>query len=229
MTTLPHKHSQISLVVRDVIIGMSDGLTVPFALAAGLTGALAAAHLVVTAGLAEIAAGSISMGLGGYLAAQSDVEHYLRERAVEEQEVQEIPAEEKQEIRDFLGKYGVSKTEAEPVVRALAANPKAWVDFMMLHELGLEKPDPLRARKSAATIAASYVVGGFVPLAPYFFVAQAHDGLRYSIGLTLLALVTFGYFKARVSGTNAWRSALRTLIVGGIAAGAAYALARLIS
>lgn len=224
-----YQHFQAPLVVRDIIIGMSDGLTVPFALAAGLTGALAASHLVVTAGLAEIAAGSISMGLGGYLAAQSDSEHYFRERGVEKREIKTVPEREEQEIRDFLAPYGVSAAEAEPVVRALKANHTAWIDFMMLHELGLEKPDPLRARKSAATIAGAYIVGGFVPLAPYFFVSQAHDGLSYSIVFTLLALVAFGYFRGRFSGTSAWRSAWRTLVVGGIAASAAYALARLIT
>ncbi len=224
-----HHHFKASLTVRDVIIGMSDGLTVPFALAAGLTGAMAASHLVVAAGLAEIAAGSISMGLGGYLAAESDAEHYYREREVEKLEVRESPAKEEQEIRDFLAPYGISPAQAEPVVAALKANHRAWVDFMMLHELGLERPDPLRARKSAATIALAYVAGGFVPLAPYFFVTQAHQGLLYSAILTLLALLNFGYVRGRVSGTNAWRSALHTLLVGGIAASAAYALARLIT
>jgi|SRR5579884_3532776 len=222
-------HFTASESVRDVVIGMSDGLTVPFALAAGLTGAIAASHLVVTAGLAEIVAGSISMGLGGYLAAKSDAEHYYRERKIEEREVVETPEVEAQEVRDILNGWGLSAKQAEPIIEVFRQNPKAWVDFMMTNELGLEEPHQKRARNSAVTIATAYAVGGIVPLAPYFFVANARQGLPISIVVTLMALLLFGYFKARIAGTNAIRSAVQTVVVGGLAAAAAFVLARAIS
>src|SRR5579884_1518446 len=160
-------HFTASESVRDVVIGMYDGLTVPFALAAGLTGAIAASRLVITAGLAEIVAGSISMGLGGYLAARSDAEHYYRERQIEEQEVIDTPEVEAQEVRDILKDYGLTEQQTEPIIKSFRTNPKAWVDFMMSNELGLEQPHPKRARDSAVTIATSYAVGGIIPLSPY--------------------------------------------------------------
>ena len=215
--------------VRDVVIGMSDGLTVPFALAAGLTGAIAASHIVVVAGLAEIAAGSIAMGLGGYLAARSDAEHYASERVREQTEVVEKPAVETHEVMEIFEQYGVRPEDSTRLVEALKKDPEQWVNFMMRFELGLEKPEPKRAVWSAATIAISYIVGGLVPLAPYMLVSNALLGLRYSAALTTAALLLFGYVKGRFTGSHAWRSAFQTLIIGGLAAAAAFGLARLIS
>ena len=222
-------HFTASESVRDVVIGMSDGLTVPFALAAGLTGAIAASHLIVIAGLAEIAAGCISMGLGGWLAAKSDAEHYRRERKVEEREVRETPEVEAQEVRDIFKEYGLTAQQTEPIIDNFRANPKMWVDFMMTNELGLEKPHPQRAVYSALTIAASYAIGGFVPLSPYFFVHNSRHALYPSIIVTLIALFIFGFFKAKVAGTDKLKSAMQTVLVGGIAATAAFLIARAIS
>ena len=215
--------------VRDVVIGMSDGLTVPFALAAGLSGAVAATRLVVIAGLAEIAAGSIAMGLGGYLAARSDAEHYESERAREEREVVELPDEEEREVAEILKTYGMSDEQARPVVAAMAKRPSAWIDFMMRFELGLEKPEPKRALTSASTIAVSYIAGGFIPLAPYMLLRQAHSALAFSVVVTLIALAIFGFVKGRYTGARPWRSAIQTVVIGGLAASAAFGLARLFS
>jgi VIT1/CCC1 family predicted Fe2+/Mn2+ transporter len=184
---------------------------------------------VITAGLAEIAAGSIAMGLGGYLAARSDAEHYASERRREQAEVRDIPAAEAREVIDVLASYGVSAEAADPVVRALERRPEAWVDFMMRFELGLEKPDPKRAVISAATIAVAYIVGGLVPLAPYFVFAAAGRALAVSVGCTLLALLVFGYVKGHFTGAGPVRSALQTALVGGLAAAAAFGIARAIT
>lgn len=231
MPTIPHveKHFTAGEVVRDVVIGMSDGLTVPFALAAGLTGAIDASRIVVTAGLAEIAAGSIAMGLGGYLAARGDAEHYMSERAREVREVKEVPDTEADEITDIFQEYGVRPEESQATVDSLRQRPKEWVDFMMKFELGLEEPDPKRARRSAGTIAASYVAGGLIPLAPYFFEHSAKSALWFSVGFTLLALAIFGYIKGRFTGVNALKSSSQTVVIGGIAAMAAFLIARWIS
>jgi vacuolar iron transporter family protein len=226
----PHieRHFTAGDRVRDVVIGMSDGLTVPFALAAGLSGAVDSTGIIVTAGLAEIAAGSIAMGLGGYWAARSDAEHYSSERRREEIEVREIPAVEADEVAEVFRAYGLSKAESAPVVDALRRRPEAWVDFMMRFELGLEKPDPARALTSAMTIAGAYVAGGFIPLAPYLFSASARAALVASIAVTLLALLVFGYVKGRFTGARAGRSALQTALIGGLAAAAAFGIARAI-
>src|SRR3989475_8600584 len=191
------RHFTAGETVRDIVIGMSDGLTVPFALAAGLTGAINSAGIIVTAGLAEIAAGSIAMGLGGYLAARSDAEHYAKEREREHREVKEIPEEEMREVAQVFHSYGLTQQESAPIVEALAKHPKKWVDFMMRFELGLEKPDPKRAFVSALTIATAYVAGGLIPLAPYIvagYVKQMTVGtaLLFSIAVTLVALLVFG-------------------------------------
>ena len=223
------QHFTSGNLVRDLIIGMSDGLTVPFALAAGLSGAIASTHVVVTAGLAEIAAGSIAMGLGGYLAARSDAEHYASERLREEGEIVTMPEEEKLEVTKIFESYGLNRSESSTVVEALSERPVAWVDFMMKFELGLEKPDPGRAVRSASTIAAAYVAGGFIPLSPYFLFAQAQEALLISVAVTLAALAIFGYLKGRATGTPAFRSAAQTVSIGGLAAGAAFALAKAIS
>ncbi len=231
MPQTPHieRHFTAGEVVRDVVIGMSDGLTVPFALAAGLSGAVDNSHIVVVAGLAEIAAGSIAMGLGGYLAAKSDAEHYASERLREEREVQEIPDEEAREVQKVFADYGLSQDESVPVIQALTQKPKEWVDFMMRFELGLEEPDPKRALQSALTIAASYVCGGFIPLAPYMAMHSARLALVWSVVVTLVALGVFGYVKGRFTGSRPGRSATQTIVIGGLAAAAAFLLAKLIS
>jgi VIT1/CCC1 family predicted Fe2+/Mn2+ transporter len=223
------RHFTSGETVRDIVIGMSDGLTVPFALAAGLSGAVESTSIVITAGLAEIAAGSIAMGLGGYLAARSDAEHYASERRREQAEVRDIPAAEAKEVADVFGSYGVSAEAAAPVVRALQERPEAWIDFMMRFELGLETPDPKRALVSAATIAGAYIAGGLIPLAPYFIFAAAARALAVSVAFTLLALFVFGYVKGHFTGARPIRSALQTALVGGLAAAAAFGIARAIS
>jgi VIT1/CCC1 family predicted Fe2+/Mn2+ transporter len=235
MPQTPHteRHFTASEVVRDIVIGMSDGLTVPFALAAGLTGGLQGAAnptgIIVTAGLAEIAAGSIAMGLGGYLAAKSDAEHYAKERERERREVDEIPHEEMREVAEVFQEYGLTQEETWPIVEALRKQPKKWIDFMMRFELGLEKPDPRRALTSAITIGGAYAAGGFVPLAPYMFTRNASTALLVSIATTLATLFIFGFIKGRFTGTRPMRSALQTALIGSLAAGAAFLLARAIS
>lgn len=229
------RHFTAGPTVRDIVIGMADGLTVPFALAAGLTGiAEASPGIIVTAGLAEVAAGAIAMGLGGYLAARSDAEHYVKEREREKREVKEIPDEEKREVAQVFHSYGLSHEESEPIVEALTKHPQKWVDFMMRFELGLEKPDPKRAFVSAFTIASSYVAGGLIPLAPYILAAyvrrmNVETALFFSVVVTLLALFVFGFIKGRFTGTRPLRSALQTALIGSLAAGAAFLIARLIS
>lgn len=223
------RHFTAGDTVRDVVVGMSDGLTVPFALAAGISGAIAVSHLVVTAGLAEIAAGSIAMGLGGYLAGRSEAEHYASERPREEAEVKSVPDVESREVEEIFAAYGIAPEESAPVVQGLRRRPQSWVDFMMRFELGLEKPDPRRAVIIAATIGGSYALGGAVPLGPYFFVGDAHRALIISAAVTVLALGVFGYFKGRFSGARPLVSAAQTVIIGGIAATAAFLLARAIA
>jgi VIT1/CCC1 family predicted Fe2+/Mn2+ transporter len=231
MPTTPHleSHFTASESVRDVVIGMSDGLTVPFALAAGLSGAVASSGIVVTAGFAEIAAGSIAMGLGGYLAARSDAEHYASEYRREEREIVEKADLERQEVAEILTTYGLTAEEALPVVDALSRRPEQWINFMMKFELGLEKPDPKRALSSGLTIAGAYAVGGLIPLLPYIFIPVASAGLVWSIACTLVALLVFGYVKGGFTGTHRVRSALQTVLIGGIAAAVAFAIARLVA
>lgn len=221
-------HFGATALVRDVVIGMSDGLTVPFALAAGLSGAVNSSHLIVLAGLAEIAAGSIAMGLGGFLAAKGDAEHYASERLREECEIVERERDEEEEIYEIFEKYGVQRHESMPVLDALKRKPQAWVDFMMRFELGLEEPQRNRARLSALTIALSYIAGGLVPLAPYMF-ETPQTALMISVAITLAALFVFGGVKGTLTGTGAARSAIQTVLIGGLAAGAAYLLASLLS
>lgn len=194
--------------MRDIVIGMSDGLTVPFALAAGLSGAVSSTAIIITAGLAEVAAGAIAMGLGGYLAARSDAEHYASEYEREQQEIAQVPEKERSEITQLFRSYGLTKEQAAPVVQALSQNPKAWIDFMMRYELGLEKPDPKRALTSALTIAGAYITGGLIPLSPYIALSQAQTALLWSAVITLVALLVFGYIKGRFTGeaTHSQRS-----------------------
>ncbi len=231
MPLTPHieKHFTAGDTVRDIVIGMSDGLTVPFALAAGLTGAITQSRLIITAGFAEIAAGSIAMGLGGYLAARGDAEHYSHELARERDEVQRIPDAEAQEVSDIFRTYGLSDTESASVVQSLRQRPQDWVSFMMRFELGLEQPNPTRAWKSALTIALSYVVGGMIPLSAYLLLSDARAALRLSVIVTLAALGIFGGVKGRFTGVPVLRSALQTVIIGGLAAAAAFAIARFIA
>jgi len=222
-------HFLASATVRDVVIGMSDGLTVPFALAAGLTGATVGGGIIVTAGLAEIAAGAVAMGLGGYLAARTDAEHYRAEYRRELRETEETPDEERREVRLILTEQGLDRQMADTVVEALARDRHRWVDFMMRFELGLEKPDSSRAPASALTIGASYIVGGLIPLLPYMLVRDIGDALTASIVLTLVALAVFGGVKGWLTGSRALRSALQTVVIGGIAGAVAFLIARAVS
>lgn len=230
MPQTPHieKHFTSSAMIRDVVIGMADGLTVPFALAAGLSGAVDSTRLVITAGLAEIAAGAIAMGLGGFLAARTDAEHYASERAREHRETLEIPEEETTEVVNLFRLYGLPEDLAVDAAHAIRSDRGRWIDFMMRFELGLERPDPGRARVSALTIGLSYVAGGLIPLSPYFLVHETRSGLLGSIVLTLLALLVFGYIKGRFTVRKPLRSALQTVTVGGLAAAAAFTIATLI-
>lgn len=231
MPQTPHveSHFTASDFVRDIVIGMADGLTVPFALAAGLSGADTSTRIIVVAGLAEIAAGSIAMGLGGYLAARNDADHYQSELRREQREVEEIPEEEAREVLEVFETYGLTKQEAIPIVDSLRQRPKQWIDFMMRFELGLEKPDPQRAPRSASTIAGAYIVGGLIPLAPYMIMASAFTALSASVIATLVALAIFGAVKGHYTGMPRLSSAFRTVIIGGLAAAAAFGIARVVS
>lgn len=231
MNRSPHaeRHFRASQTIRDVVLGMADGLTVPFALAAGLSGVVESGHLITTAGIAEIAAGSVAMGLGGYLAARGDAEHYVSELRRERYEVRHMPEDEATEVVDVFKAYGVSAEQSAPVVAALRANRDAWVRFMMRFELGLERPEPGQARRSAMTIAAAYVAGGLIPIAPYFVLSGVDEALAASVTVTLCALALFGYIKGSITGSPPWRSALNTLLIGGIAAAAAFILTKTIA
>ncbi|GMY18180.1 vacuolar iron transporter 1 [Fagus crenata] len=222
------KHFTAGEMVRDIIIGVSDGLTVPFALAAGLSGANATSRIVLTAGIAEVAAGAISMGLGGYLAAKSEADHYNRELKREQEEIIAVPDTEAAEVAEILAEYGIEPHQYAPVVNALRKNPQAWLDFMMKFELGLEKPDPRRALHSALTIAIAYILGGLVPLIPYMFIPRAREAVVASVVLTLVALLIFGYAKGYFTGSKPFNSALQTALIGAIASAAAFGLAKAI-
>ncbi len=231
MPQTPHveSHFTASDFVRDIVIGMADGLTVPFALAAGLSGADTTTRIIVVAGLAEIAAGSIAMGLGGYLAAKNDADHYASELRREEREVEEIPDEEAREVLEVFETYGLTHAEAVPIVDSLRQRPKQWIDFMMRFELGLEEPDPKRALRSASTIAGAYIAGGLIPLAPYMLMSSAYAALIASVIATIIALAVFGAVKGHYTGMPLGSSAVRTALIGGLAAAAAFGIARLVS
>ena len=231
MPQTPHieQHFTGSELIRDIVIGMADGLTVPFALAAGLSGIVNSTSIVITGGLAEIAAGSIAMGLGGYLAARSDAEHYVNERETEQREVDMIPEVEVEEVEQVFLAYGLEKDQSALVANALRQRPQAWIDFMMRFELGLEEPDPKRALRSALTIGLSYIAGGLVPLLPYMLIPTAGTALLFSVGFTLAALFIFGYVKGRFTGARPFRSAFQTTLIGGLAAAVAFGLAKVIS
>ena len=221
------KHLRNSDFLTDVVIGMSDGLTVPFALAAGLSGAVSGTSIIVIAGIAEIAAGSIAMGLGGYLAGKTELDHYEAELKREKEEVETVPEKEKEEVRDFFANIGLSEEMQVKATEEIAKDKKQWVDFMMKYELGLEKPDPRRARKAALNIGASYAIGGLVPLSPYFFIDVPIQALQVSAIITLLSLFVFGFLKSRITGVNPWLGAVRVTVIGALAAAAAFGVARL--
>jgi vacuolar iron transporter family protein len=231
MPQTPHveSHFTASEFVRDVVIGVADGLTVPFALAAGLSGADTTTRIIVIAGLAEIAAGSIAMGLGGYLAAKNDADHYASELRREEREVEEIPDQEAREVLEVFEMYGLTHAEAVPIVDSLRQRPKQWIDFMMRFELGLEEPDPKRALRSASTIAGAYIAGGLIPLAPYMLMSSAYAALIASVIATITALAAFGAVKGHYTGMSVGSSAARTALIGGLAAAAAFGIARVVS
>jgi VIT1/CCC1 family predicted Fe2+/Mn2+ transporter len=213
--------------LTEIVIGMSDGLTVPFALAAGLSGAVSSTGIIVIAGIAEIAAGSIAMGLGGYLAGKTEIDHYNSELKREYEEVDLVPEKEKEEVREFFENLGLSSAIQQQAVEEIARDKQKWVDFMMKYELGLDKPDPKRATKSALNIGLSYVVGGLVPLSPYFFTNTPVDALKVSVIVTLICLFIFGYFKSRMTGVHPLKGALKVMLTGAVAAGAAFGVAKI--
>ncbi|HEY6975276.1 MAG TPA: VIT1/CCC1 transporter family protein [Chitinophagaceae bacterium] len=228
-THLHHEeHLQSSDLLRDIVIGMSDGLTVPFALAAGLSGAVDSTGVIIIAGIAEIAAGSIAMGLGGFLAGKTEQDHYNSELKREYWEVDNLPDKEEEEVRVFFESLGLSKEVQSKAVTELTKDKDRWVDFMMKYELNLDKPDPRRARKSAFNIGVSYIVGGLVPLSPYFFVSKAQQGLVISVIITLICLYIFGFFKSKLTGVNPITGGFKIMLIGALAAGAAFAIAKLI-
>ena len=226
-----HNHDEAHLrssdLLRDIVIGMSDGLTVPFALAAGLSGAVSSSNIIVIAGIAEIAAGSIAMGLGGYLAGKTEQDHYRSEVKREYDEVENKRSLEIAETKEFFANIGLSPELQIQATEEIAQDKDRWVDFMMKYELGLEKPDPKRATKSALNIGVSYIVGGIIPLSPYFFISDSSEALKYSVVATLLCLFIFGYFKSRITGVNAWWGAIRVMLIGAMAAAAAFGVAKL--
>lgn len=222
-------HVKSSDTIRDIVIGMSDGLTVPFALAAGLSGAVASSGIVVTAGIAEIVAGSIAMGLGGFLAGQTEADHYQSELKREYDEVKRVPEQEKTEVMEVFADFGLSKSLQQQVAEEMAKDENKWVDFMMRYELGLEKPHANVATKSALTIGLSYIVGGTIPLSPYFFINNSQSALYYSCVITLICLFIFGYFKSKVTGQKPLSGAFKVLLIGTLAAAAAFLMAKLIN
>ncbi len=223
------EHMQSSDLLTDIVIGMSDGLTVPFALAAGLSGAVGEhVSLIWIAGIAEVAAGSIAMGLGGYLAGKTEIDHYKSELKKEYWELEHKREVEIQEVRDVFLRWGLTPTVAEEATKEIIKDDKRWVDFMMKFELGLEEPDPKRARRSAFNIGLSYIVGGLIPLTPYFFVSSSLDGLKISAAITLVCLYVFGFFKSKMTGINPWWGGVKVMVIGAIAAAAAFAIAKLI-
>lgn len=220
------QHLKSSDLITDIVIGMSDGLTVPFALAAGLSGAVSSTGVIIIAGIAEIAAGSIAMGLGGYLAGKTEQDHYESEVKREMYEVDNLRDREIAETKEFFANIGLSEELQTKATEEIAKDKEQWVDFMMKYELGLDKPDPKRATKSALNIGISYVVGGLVPLSPYFFVQSPHEGLKISVLVTLICLFLFGFLKSKYTGVNAWWGAVRVTIIGAVAAAAAFGVAR---
>lgn len=221
-------HLKSSALLTDIVIGMSDGLTVPFALAAGLSGAVDNSSIIIIAGIAEIAAGSIAMGLGGYLAGKTEQDHYNSEVKREYDEVENLRHKEIEETKEFFANIGLSEELQEKATAEISRDKDRWVDFMMKYELGLEKPDPKRATNSALNIGLSYIAGGIIPLSPYFFISDSNLALEYSVVATLICLFVFGYFKSKITGINPWKGAIRVMLIGAMAAGAAFGVAKLI-
>ena len=221
------EHLRSSDLITDIVIGMSDGLTVPFALAAGLSGAVHSNVVVITAGIAEIVAGSIAMGLGGYLAGKTEQEHFQSEQQREYNEVELVPEKEKEEVRQIFSGYGLNEHIQIAIADELAKDKHKWVDFMMKYELGLEKPDVNRARNSAVTIGISYIVGGLIPLTAYFLTHTPYEGLIFSAILTIICLFTFGYFKSKVTGQPPLKGAIKVTLIGITAASAAFLVAKI--
>lgn len=221
------EHFTGSQMVKDLVIGMSDGLTVPFALAAGLSGAVASSNIIVIAGIAEICAGSIAMGLGGYLAGKTEQDHYASEQKREYDEVEHLRHREIEETKEFFANIGLSPALQDQATEEIAKDKDRWVDFMMKYELGLDKPDPRRATKSALNIGLSYIAGGIIPLCPYFFISDSNDALKISVIATLACLFIFGFFKSKITGVNPWWGALRVTLIGAMAAAAAFGVAKL--
>ena len=230
-THLHHDHKEDHLesseMLRDIVIGMSDGLTVPFALAAGLSGAVSSSTIIVIAGIAEICAGSIAMGLGGYLAGKTELDHYGSEVKREYHEVENLRHLEIKETKEFFANIGLSPALQEQATEEISRDKNRWVDFMMKYELGLEKPDPKRATKSALNIGLSYIAGGIIPLSPYFFIDNSAEALKISVIATLICLFVFGYFKSKITGINPWMGAIRVMLIGALAAAAAFGVAKL--
>ncbi len=221
-------HLKSSALLTDIVIGMSDGLTVPFALAAGLSGAVDNSNIIIIAGIAEIAAGSIAMGLGGYLAGKTEQDHYNSEIKREYDEIENLRHREIEETKEFFANIGLSEELQEKATEEISRDKDRWVNFMMKYELGLEKPDPKRATKSALNIGLSYIAGGVIPLSPYFFISDSNSALEYSVVATLICLFVFGYFKSKITGINPWKGAIRVMLIGAMAAGAAFGVAKLI-
>jgi VIT1/CCC1 family predicted Fe2+/Mn2+ transporter len=221
-------HLKSSDLLRDIVIGMSDGLTVPFALAAGLSGAVDSSSIIIIAGIAEIAAGSIAMGLGGYLAGKTEQDHYNSEVKREYDEVENLRHREIEETKEFFANIGLSPALQDQATEEIAKDKDRWVDFMMKYELGLDKPDPKRATKSALNIGLSYIAGGIIPLSPYFFISSSTAALKVSVIATLVCLFVFGYFKSKTTGVNPWMGALKVMLIGALAAAAAFGVAKLI-
>ena len=230
-THLHHDHVESHLestdFLRDIVIGMSDGLTVPFALAAGLSGAVSSSSIIVIAGIAEICAGSIAMGLGGYLSGKTEQDHYSSEIKREYDEIENLREMEIKETKEFFANIGLSEKLQDHATAEIAQDKDRWVDFMMKYELGLEKPDPKRATKSALNIGLSYVAGGIIPLSPYFFISNSVEALEISVVATLVCLFVFGYFKSKMTGINPWRGAVQVMLIGAMAAAAAFGVAKL--
>jgi len=222
------KHLKSSDFITDVVIGMSDGLTVPFALAAGLSGAVSSNSIIITAGIAEIVAGCIAMGLGGYLAGKTEQEHYQSELKREYEEVERVPEREMEEVKEIFAGYGISAHGQDILAKELASDKHKWVDFMMKFELGLEQPNPNRARNSALTIGTAYFVGGLLPLSAYLFTATPEKGLIVSCIFTTICLFVFGYFKSKMTGQAPIKGALKVTMIGLIAAAAAFGIAKLV-
>ena len=223
----PEQHLHRPAMLTDVVIGMSDGLTVPFALAAGLSGAVDTTGIIVIAGIAEIAAGSIAMGLGGYLAGKTELDHYHNEVKREYYEVEHLRHKEMEETKEFFANLGLSEELQQRAAEEVSKDKDKWVDFMMKYELGLDKPDPKRATKSALNIGLSYAIGGLVPLSPYFFTASPTTALKFSAVITLICLFVFGWFKSKITGMNPYWGAIRVTLIGAMAAAAAFGVAKI--